>query len=226
MDIIRVLQEYWPSFCKALMITLEMTVFSLIFATIIGTIVGLFNVSKIKPLQFIANIYIDIVRVTPLLVQVFIMYYGLTQFLEFQCPAIGGFTSAFVAGVVTLSFNAGAYMAEIIRGGIEAVDKGQMEAARSLGLPYKKAMWKIILPQAFRTMLPSIINQFIISLKDTSLISVIGPRELTQNGKIIAANSSTRVMAIWIVVALFYLVVCTILSRVAKLVERKVSYGK
>lgn len=117
-------------------------------------------------------------------------------------------------------------MAEIIRGGIEAVDKGQMEAARSLGLPYKKAMWKIILPQAFRTMLPSIINQFIISLKDTSLISVIGPRELTQNGKIIAANSSTRVMAIWIVVALFYLVVCTILSRVAKLVERKVSYGK
>ena len=128
--------------------------------------------------------------------------------------------------MVTLSFNAGAYMAEIIRGGIEAVDKGQMEAARSLGLPYKKAMWKIILPQAFRTMLPSIINQFIISLKDTSLISVIGPRELTQNGKIIAANSSTRVMAIWIVVALFYLVVCTILSRVAKLVERKVSYGK
>ena len=226
MDIIRVLQEYWPSFCKALMITLEMTVFSLIFATIIGTIVGLFNVSKIKPLQFIANIYIDIVRGTPLLVQVFIMYYGLTQFLQFQGPAIGGFTSAFVAGVVTLSFNAGAYMAEIIRGGIEAVDKGQMEAARSLGLPYKKAMWKIILPQAFRTMLPSIINQFIISLKDTSLISVIGPRELTQNGKIIAANSSTRVMAIWIVVALFYLVVCTILSRVAKLVERKVSYGK
>ena len=209
MDIIRVLQEYWPSFCKALMITLEMTVFSLIFATIIGTIVGLFNVSKIKPLQFIANIYIDIVRGTPLLVQVFIMYYGLTQFLQFQWPAIGGFTSAFVAGVVTLSFNAGAYMAEIIRGGIEAVDKGQ-----------------IILPQAFRTMLPSIINQFIISLKDTSLISVIGPRELTQNGKIIAANSSTRVMAIWIVVALFYLVVCTILSRVAKLVERKVSYGK
>ena len=93
MDIIRVLQEYWPSFCKALMITLEMTVFSLIFATIIGTIVGLFNVSKIKPLQFIANIYIDIVRGTPLLVQVFIMYYGLTQFLQFQWPAIGGFTS-------------------------------------------------------------------------------------------------------------------------------------
>ena len=103
---------------------------------------------------------------------------------------------------------------------------GQMEAARSLGLSYGKAMRKVILPQAFRTMLPSIINQFIISLKDTSLVSVIGPRELTQNGKIIAANSASMVMPIWICVALFYLVVCTILSRIAKYVERRVSYGK
>ena len=110
----------------------------------------------------------------------------------FQWSNIGG---AFTAGCVALSLNAGAYMAEIIRGGIEAVDKGQMEAARSLGLSYGKAMRKVILPQAFRTMLPSIINQFIISLKDTSLVSVIGPRELTQNGKIIAANSASMVMA-------------------------------
>ena len=117
-------------------------------------------------------------------------------------------------------------MAEIIRGGIEAIDKGQMEAARSLGLPYSKAMQKVILPQAFRTMMPSIINQFIISLKDTSLISIIGIRELTQNGKIIAANSASMVMAIWLVVAAFYLVICTILSKIALVVERKVSYGK
>lgn len=226
MAIIEVLQNYWPSFCKALVITLEMTVFSLIFATVIGTVFGLFNVSKVKVLKVIANVYIDIIRGTPLLVQVFILYYGLTSMLNFQWPSVGGFTSSFIAGVVTLSINAGAYMAEIIRGGIESIDKGQMEAARSLGLSYPKAMWKIILPQAFRTMLPSIINQFIISLKDTSLISVIGPRELTQNGKIIAANASTKVMAIWIVVALFYLVVCTVLSRLAKIVERKVSYGK
>lgn len=226
MAIIEVLQNYWPSFCKALVITLEMTVFSLIFATVIGTVFGLFNVSKVKALKVIANVYIDIIRGTPLLVQVFILYYGLTSMLNFQWPSVGGFTSSFIAGVVTLSINAGAYMAEIIRGGIESIDKGQMEAARSLGLSYPKAMWKIILPQAFRTMLPSIINQFIISLKDTSLISVIGPRELTQNGKIIAANASTKVMAIWIVVALFYLVVCTVLSRLAKIVERKVSYGK
>ena len=174
----------------------------------------------------IEDIYIDIIRGTPLMVQVFIIYYGLGSVLKpygFSWNAIGG---ASTAGMVALSLNAGAYMAEIIRGGIEAVDKGQMEAARSLGLPYGKAMRKIILPQAFRTMMPSIINQFIITLKDTSLVSVIGPRELTQNGKIIAANSASLVMPIWLSVALFYLVVCTILSRVAKIVERKVSYGK
>lgn len=117
-------------------------------------------------------------------------------------------------------------MAEIIRGGIEAVDKGQMEAARSLGLSYSKSMRKIVLPQAFFTMLPAIINQFIITLKDTSLISIIGIRELTQNGKILAANSANRVMAIWLVVAVYYLIVCTVLSQVAKIVERKVSHGK
>ncbi len=226
MEIIEVLRDSGPTFVRALVITLEMTAFSLLFATVIGTIVGILNVSGIRPLKWLGNLYIDIIRGTPLLVQVFILYYGLTGWLKFQWPALGGFTSAFVAGVVTLSINAGAYMAEIIRGGIEAVDKGQMEAARSLGLPYKKAMGKIILPQAFRMMLPSIINQFIITLKDTSLISVIGPRELTQNGKILAANGSTKVMAIWLVVALFYLVVCTILSKVAKAVERRVSYGK
>ena len=203
-----------------------MTGVSLIAATALGTVFGLFKVSGVSVLKVIADLYIDIIRGTPLMVQVFIIYYGVGATLKpygFQWNALGG---ASTAGMVALSLNAGAYMAEIIRGGIEAVDKGQMEAARSLGLPYGKAMRKIILPQAFRTMLPSIINQFIITLKDTSLVSVIGPRELTQNGKIIAANSASLVMPIWLSVALFYLVVCTILSRVAKIVERRVSYGK
>ena len=160
------------------------------------------------------------------MVQVMIIFYGLSQVLRPYGFSWGNIGGNFTAGAVTLSLNAGAYMAEIIRGGIEAVDKGQMEAARSLGLPYGKAMSKVILPQAFRTMLPSIINQFIISMKDTSLISVIGIRELTQNGKIIAANSASKVMAIWLVVAAFYLVVCTVLSKLALMVERKVSYGK
>ena len=125
---------------------------------------------------------------------------------------------------MALSLNAGAYMAEIVRGGIEAVDVGQMEAARSLGLSYGKAMQKIILPQAFFTMLPAIINQFIITLKDTSLISIIGIRELTQNGKILTSNAVAKSMPIWLVVAFYYLVICTLLSQIAKIVERKVSH--
>ena len=218
MQIVNIITQYYPSFFKALGITLQMTVISLLCATVLGVIFGLFKVSDFKVLKLIADVYIDIIRGTPLLVQVMIMMYGVGSVLKpygFQWSNIGG---AFTAGCVALSLNAGAYMAEIIRGGIEAVDKGQMEAARSLGLSYGKAMRKV--------MLPSIINQFIISLKDTSLVSVIGPRELTQNGKIIAANSASMVMPIWICVALFYLVVCTILSRIAKYVERRVSYGK
>ena len=210
MQIVNIITQYYPSFFKALGITLQMTVISLLCATVLGVIFGLFKVSDFKVLKLVADVYIDIIRGTPLLVQVMIMMYGVGSVLKpygFQWSNIGG---AFTAGCVALSLNAGAYMAEIIRGGIEAVDKGQMEAARSLGLSYGKAMRKVILPQAFRTMLPSIINQFIISLKDTSLVSVIGPRELTQNGKIIAANSASMVMPIWICVALFYLVVCTI----------------
>ncbi|MDD3253895.1 MAG: amino acid ABC transporter permease [Lachnospiraceae bacterium] len=226
MAIIDILVRYFPSFNTALGATLKLTVISLLMATVLGVVFGLFKVSGIRPLKLIANIYIDIIRGTPLMVQTMIVFYGISQVLRplgFSWGNIGG---AYTAGAVTLSLNAGAYMAEIIRGGIEAIDKGQMEAARSLGLPYGKAMRKVILPQAFRTMMPSIINQFIISLKDTSLISIIGIRELTQNGKIIAANSASMVMAIWVVVALYYLVICTMLSKVALVVERKVSYGK
>lgn len=224
MEFINILVQYFPSFTTALAETLKLTMLSLFFATILGVIFGMFKVSGFGPLKLIANIYIDVIRGTPLMVLTMIIFYGLSQVLRpvgFSWSLVGG---SFTAGIVTLSLNAGAYMAEIIRGGIEAVDRGQMEAARSLGLSYGTSMRRVILPQAFRTMLPSIINQFIISLKDTSLVSIIGIRELTQNGKIIAANSASRVMAIWMVVAIFYLVVCTTLSKLALIVEKKVSY--
>jgi polar amino acid transport system permease protein/polar amino acid transport system substrate-binding protein len=226
MEFLEILTGSFDTFIAALGETVKLAVVSLIAATILGIIFGLFTVSKVKILELIAQIYIGIIRGTPLLVQTFIIYYGFAQLLRplgFQWKLIGG---PFTAGAVALSLNAGAYMAEIIRGGIEAVDRGQMEAARSLGLSYGKAMRKIVLPQAFFTMLPAIINQFIITLKDTSLISIIGIRELTQNGKILAANASTKVMGIWVVVALYYLVICTVLSKIAKVVERKVSHGK
>lgn len=193
-----------PTFMQALLLTLELAAVSILLATVLGVIFGLFTVSNFRPLQALSVIYIDMIRGTPLLVQTFIIYYGLAQTLR------------------PIGFS----WAEIIRGGIEAVDRGQMEAARSLGLSYATTMRKVVLPQAFTMMLPSMINQFIITLKDTSLISIIGIRELTQNGKIIAANSSSMVMTIWLIVALFYLVICTILAKFASRVERKIAYGR
>ena len=222
MQIINVLTQYYPSFFKALGVTLQMTVISLFFATILGVIFGLFKVSDFKALKFIANIYIDIIRGTPLLVQVFIMYYGVGSMLRpygFQWNMIGG---AFSAGCVTLSLNAGAYMAEIIRGGIEAVDKGQMEAARSLGLPYGVAMRKIILPQAIRIVIPSVLNQFIITLKDTTILSVIGCGELMRQGQLIVARNYQSFQT-YAIVAVMYYVVVIVLTKAFQLVERRLS---
>lgn len=220
--------RYAPTFNEALVLTLQLTVVSLICASVLGVIFGMFSIAHNKILNVISTIYIDIIRGTPLIVQVFIVYYGfgasvLRPVFDISWNELGG---VFTAGTIALSLNAGAYMAEIVRGGIESVDKGQMEAARSLGLPYGKAMSKVILPQAIRTMLPSIINQFIISLKDTSLISVIGIRELTMNANMISANESTEVLTVYVIAAIYYLIICTLLSKVAKVLERRMSYGK
>jgi glutamine transport system permease protein len=228
MNFLQLFAKYAPTFNEAFILTLQLTIVSLICASILGIIFGMFSISHSKILNFISSIYIDIIRGTPLIVQVFIMYYGigmsiLKPIFDISWNELGG---VFTAGAIALSLNAGAYMAEIVRGGIESVDKGQMEAARSLGLTYGKAMRKVILPQAIRTMLPSIINQFIISLKDTSLISVIGIRELTMNAKMISANESAAVLTVYVIAAVYYLIICTLLSKVAKVLERRMSYGR
>ena len=146
------------------------------------TIHRLFKISKIKLLELVANFYISVIQGMPLLVQILFIYFGF--------PVVFGFKwSLDVAGIVIMSLNAGAYMAGLVRGGIESVEKGQMEAARSLGMSFGQAMWKVILLQALRTMLPSIINQFIVTLKGALLLSVIGFRELIQDTKIIVANN-------------------------------------
>ena len=144
------------------------------------------------------------------------------------CKNIFGFNftlTALSAGTICLALNCGAYMAEIIRAGIQSVDKGQMEAARSLGLPYWRAMQRVVLPQAIRTMIPSIINQFIITLKDTSILSVIGFPELVNSAKnVIAINFKS--FQVWAIVALMYLVVITALSKLAKILERRLNRGR
>ena len=221
---ISIIQTYKVMLLQSLGQTLLLTLLSLIFAFIIGLIFGLMNVSKSKILNCIGTIYVDGIRGVPLIVLAYFIYFGIPAAVK----AIG-FTdfklTALVAGTISLSMNAGAYMAEIFRAGIQSVDKGQMEAARSLGLSYGKSMRKVILPQAIRTMIPSIINQFIISLKDTSILSVIGFPELTKAGNIIVGNTF-KALQVWGIVAVMYMVVIITLSRVAQRIERRINVGK
>jgi His/Glu/Gln/Arg/opine family amino acid ABC transporter permease subunit len=218
MTLFGIIKENYMTLLIAMGKTLQLTLLSLLCASVIGLFIGILNVSKKKSFNVIANIYIDIVRGVPLIVLAFFVYFGVPT-------ATGLKLSALTAGIISLSLNAGAYMAEIVRGGIQSIDKGQMEAARSLGLPYGIAMRKVVLPQAIRTMIPSIINQFIITLKDTSILSIIGFPELTQAGKIIVARNF-EMLKMWAIIGVMYLIVITILSKIAKILERRMSYGK
>ncbi|GAA0846658.1 amino acid ABC transporter substrate-binding protein/permease [Bifidobacterium pullorum subsp. gallinarum] len=209
--------ESLPSLLKGLGNTLLLTFASLFFAFFLGLIFGFMKVGRNKWLRGLATVFVDIFRGIPLLVLAFFIYFGIPQ-------AFGFTMSPIVAAVLTLSLNAGAYVTEIIRGGIQSIDRGQMEAARSLGLPYRKAMMKIIIPQAIKVMIPTFINQLVITLKDTSILSVIGLVELTQSGKIIIARTFAS-FDIWLVVAIMYLIVITILTKISDRLERKVRHG-
>ena len=218
-----ILNTYFNMLLKSLGNTMLLTLLSLVFALVIGLIFALMNVGKNRFFNLLGTIYVDAVRGVPLIVLAYFIYFGVPQGIKSL-----GFTdfrlSALQAGVIALAMNCGAYMAEIIRAGIESVDKGQMEAARSLGLPYGTSMRRVVLPQAIRTMIPSIINQFIITLKDTSILSAIGFPELTNTGKTVASNTMA-LMQTWAVIALFYLVVITLLSKLAKYMERRIKRG-
>lgn len=219
-----IIQNYSGMLWAALGKTLLLTLLSLLFAMVIGMIFALMNVSKSRVLNCIGTVYVDAVRGVPLIVLAYFIYFGIPAgaqmlgFLNFRFSALQG-------GTIALAMNCGAYMAEIIRAGIQSVDKGQMEASRSLGLTYGRSMRLIIIPQAVKTMIPSIINQFIITLKDTSILSVIGFPELTNMGKTISGNTF-KVLQTWAIVAIFYMMVIITLSKIAKRIERSVNRGK
>ena len=218
MSIPELIVQNWSRLLGGLGMTVELTIISLAIAAVLGLKFGLLSVSKKKSLRAIALVYVDIVRGTPLLVQAFFIYFGIPA-------ALGMRLDPNTAGIITLSMNAGGYLAEIFRGGIESVNRGQMEAARSLGLPYSMAMTKVILPQAIRTMTPALINQCIITLKDTSILSIIGIQELTQTGRLIIANNY-QAFEMWTIVAIMYFIIIMILTKISKRIERKMSYGK
>lgn len=199
--------------------TLLLALISFALALVIGIVFGMMSVSPYKAARLIASLFVDVIRGIPLMIVAAFIFWGIPNLLESltgnQSPI-----NDFVAGTIALSLNGGAYIAEIVRGGIEAVPKGQMEASRSLGISHKTTMRKVILPQAIKLMLPNFINQFVISLKDTTIISAIGLVELFQTGKIIIARNyqSFRMYAI---LAVLYLVIITSLTRLAKRLEKR-----
>lgn len=222
---VKIITVYGNMLLTAMGRTLLLAFLGLFFACILGMIFGLLSVVKNKACNIISNIFVFVIRGVPMIVLAFFIYFGIPYLINTILGIGGGFTlSALQAGTVCLALNCGAYMAEIIRAGIQSVDIGQMEAGRSLGLPYWKTMRKIILPQAIRTMIPSIINQFIITFKDTSILSVIGFPELVLSAKQVQANTF-KAFETWAIVGIMYLIVITILSYLAKLVERRMNRG-
>ena len=219
-----ILQRYGLMLVAALGQTLLLTLLSLFFAMIIGMIFGLMNVGHNRVFNFIGTVYVDAVRGVPLIVLAYFIYFGVPAAIQ----GIGFDTfrlTALQAGTIALSMNCGAYMAEIIRAGIQSVDRGQMEAGRSLGLTYGSSMALIVVPQAIRTMIPSIINQYIITLKDTSILSVIGFSELTNVGKTIMGNTF-KALQTWIIIGIMYMVVIVTLSKLSKKLERRINRGR
>lgn len=206
-------QSILPQLMMGLSFTLKMTILSLALAVVIGMVSCMFSISKAKPLNWISGAYLSVIRGTPLMVQATFIYFGLTA-------ALGIRISPFNAAILVLCLNAGAYLSEIFRSGIAAVNKGQMEAARSLGLPYGVAMRKIILPQAIRIVIPSVLNQFIITLKDTSILSAIGCAELMRQGQLIVSRNF-RSFETYAIIGVMYYVVVVVLTKIFKIVERR-----
>ena len=216
MDFVGTFQQAWQLLLSGLGITVLAAVVSIIIGMVLGLVSCLMGLSGNIVLRAISKAYVWVIRGTPMLVQAMIVYFALPMVVQL---VIKGFSfSALTAGIVTLSLNAGAYLSEIFRGGIQAVDGGQVEAARSLGLSSGRTMWRIVLPQAVRIAIPSMVNQFIITVKDTSILSVIGlPEIVNRAGQYV--GTTYQYFSTYMIVAVFYLVVISILMVISRKVE-------
>lgn len=207
------IQRALPILLMGAGVTIEITAFSVAIGFFIGLFVGIARISQFKILRIMAAVYADCIRGTPLLVQIFLIYFALPM-------AIGQRVEPFIAAVAACGINSGAYVSEIFRAGIQAIDVGQMEAGRSLGLTWWQSMRFIILPQAFKNILPPLGNEFIAMLKDSSLVSVIGFEELTRRGQLIIAQTYGS-FEIWMTVAVLYLIMTMAISRIVAFLEKR-----
>ena len=208
--------DYIPALLQGLYYTLLVSVVGLVIGFVLGAIFGLGRISRSKIVYGISTAYIELLRGTPVLVQAIWIYFALPLIIGFNIPSL-------TAGIVVIGLNSGAYIAEIVRGAVQSVEKGQMEAGRSLGLSQHLTMRYIIWPQAFKRMIPPLGNQFIISIKDTSLLSVILVPELIFQGRLVASNHFNAV-EIYTTVAIFYLVITLTLSKVLNIMEKRLTH--
>lgn len=203
--------KYGSFFIKGIKNTILISLVGVILGSILGAFIALLKINKFKPLSWLASIYIEFLRGTPMLVQVFIVFFGTTA-------ALGLDVSALICGTIALIINSSAYIAEIIRAGINAVDKGQMEAARSLGLNYIQTMKSVIMPQAIKNILPALGNEFVTLIKESSIVSTIGVGEIMFNAQVVQGISFDPFTPL-IVAAVLYFILTFALSRIMSLVE-------
>jgi polar amino acid transport system permease protein len=211
------LSKYYGFFIDGTSITLFLSFFGVAFGVLLGVLLALLKLSKNVLLRSFAASYIEIIRGTPLLVQLYIIYYGLPKVsgIDFQDITLG---------IIAISLNSAAYVGEIIRAGIQSIDKGQMEAARSLGMPHRMAMTNIIIPQAFKNILPALGNEFIVLVKESSIVSVIGLHDLMYNADTVRGNTYLPFEPL-IIAAVIYFVITFILSKMLGVLERRLRAG-
>ena len=214
-----------PKLIPGAVTTLGLTVCGVGIGILIGLIMALMKMGRNRVLKLIDNVYIEVLRGTPLYVQIFLFHYGVASVVgelffdgKFSFPIL-------VTGIVVLSLNSGAYVAEIFRAGIQGVDKGQVEAARSLGMTHKQAMRLVILPQAFKLVIPPLGNEFVMLLKDTSLLAAIGLTEIMKRGQIYT-SVHIQPFPTYIAVALVYLVLTFSFTRIINWYERRLQTDK
>lgn len=202
-----------PFLAQGAVTTLIITFFAFLLGMFLGVFIGIGRTSKIKLVRIPASAYVQFIRGTPLLVQIFILYFGLPSAFNINL-------NSYAAGILALGINSGAYIAEIVRAGIQSIDKGQLEAAHSLGMTQAKAMRHIILPQAFRHILPPLGNEIIILLKDSSLVSTIALPELLLHGKLVASRTYDY-FSMYLGVAFVYLILTWTAARIVNYIERR-----
>lgn len=220
------LPKYWTMFVQGIEYTLLLSVFAVLLAIIPAMLLAILRLSKNKVVRFLSGLYIDIFRATPLLVQISLIYFGLFNFIKLPTMYIFGFINIamFVPGVVALSLNSAAYVAEIFRAGILAVDAGQTEAARSLGLSASAAMFKVVLPQAVKNVLPALANEIITMVKESSICSTLGMMELMWAAKTVAATTYIT-LGPYVVAALIYFCINYPASKLIEAIERRMRRG-